>query len=102
MSIPTGGAPIRSLNFQRRDSEVESPEDEAEKWSGVRSHLDAILGVLSGGRWSSEGGGRSSERHKQDQSTGRRSSEKGRKLSISRSPERKGEEEGASKCLKVL
>jgi len=51
VGTPVGRAPIQSLQFQTRDSEI--PENEAETWSGVRSHLDAILGVLSGGRWSS-------------------------------------------------
>ena len=39
-------------------SEEEIPESEVERWSGVRSRLDAILGVLTRGRWSStrEGG----------------------------------------------
>ena len=59
--------------------------------SGVRSRLDAILGVLSGGRWSSVGGGSVSEMHKRDLSTGRRSLETRRRRSTSRSSERKGE-----------
>ena len=33
--------------------EEEIPESEVERWSGVRSRLDTILGVLTGGRWSS-------------------------------------------------
>ena len=31
VGTPVGEAPIRSLQFQRRDSEMESPENEAEK-----------------------------------------------------------------------
>ena len=85
VGTPMVDAPMRSLNFSRRDSEVEVPEDDSEKWNGVRSRLDAILGVLSRGTWSS-GRGRSFQRQKRGLGTEKGSSEKGRKQSTSRSP----------------
>ena len=55
-------------------SEEEIPESQVERWSGVRSRLDAILRVLTGGRWSSaREGGSSTQRPGHDLSTGGKS-----------------------------
>ena len=83
-----------------RSSETQIPENESEKWSGVRSRLDAVLGVLSGGRWSSTGGGSVSERPERDLNTGRQSSETRRRCSISQRSERKVEADEEPETLR--
>ena len=66
-------------------SAPEKSEDEVERWSGVRSRLDAILGVLTGGRWSSaREGGNISQRPGRDLSTRGKSSEARRRRINSR------------------
>ena len=47
------GASVRSPERTAGEVEVKILESESENLDGVRSRVDAILGVLSGGRWSS-------------------------------------------------
>ena len=82
---PSRSVPSKSEEEIQHSSEVE-------RWSGVRSRLDAILGVLTGGRWSSaREGGNMPRRPGHDLSTGGKSSEVRRRRSISRTSERKVE-----------
>ena len=80
---------LLSLNREvpEEGASVRNPENGSEDLDDVRTRLDAILGVLSGGGRSSTGGGSDSERHRRDPSIGGRSSEKGRKQSTPRSSE---------------
>ena len=85
------GASVRSPERAGGEVEVKIPENESEDSNDVRTRLDAILGVLSGGGRSSTRGGSGSERHRRDPSIGGRSSETRRRRSTSRTSQKKEE-----------
>ena len=74
--VPEEGASVRSPERAGSEVEVQIPEGELENLDDVRTRLDGILGVLSGGGRSSTRGGSGSERHRRDPSIGGRSPEK--------------------------
>ena len=67
--FPEEGASVRIPERAGGEVEVQIPEGYLENLDDVRTRLDAILGVLSGGGRSSTGGGSGSERHRRDPSS---------------------------------